>query len=148
MRRLLAISACVTGMLLLTASVAGAAVLANPATRQLMERSPILRPTLYAAGGEIPWAVLSTKGPYAIAAIDARPGYRTTFQPTIGLLRRRDNRWFFVADLIHDECSRLPRAVRLDFRLYFAGKGRRLDRSLGGARPEPPGCAGAIAGTR
>ncbi len=123
-----------------------AARLGGAGVRHAINHSSIASPTLLRAGGQVKWAVVSTKGPYAVASIIGRAGHKDTFQSAILLLDRQGHGWRFVADLIHEPCPGVPFAVRHDLRRFFVGSGHRLIPDFRESPPSQiPGCEGTIA---
>jgi hypothetical protein len=126
-----------------------AARLGDAGVRRAINHSAILSSTLLRAGGQVKWVVVSTKGPYAVASVIGRAGYKDTFQSAIVLLSHRDHGWRFVADLIHEQCPGVPFAVRHDLRRFFVGSGHRLIPDFREFPPSQiPGCEGTIAHAR
>jgi hypothetical protein len=101
--------------------LAGAALLVGPVSAAASRRATsaehraihrvALPATSYFSGGQLTFVRISTKGPYAVAHVDARPGHEHVFQPAWLLLRSAHGRWKVVADILHEACPGVPRAV-------------------------------------
>jgi hypothetical protein len=92
----------------------------RPTRRELRGIKAVVLPSnqSYFRCGRIAWASVSTAGPYALASTVARSARacRHSFQDVLLLVgRRRDGRWRFVADVINENCPRVPRRVLRDF---------------------------------
>jgi hypothetical protein len=103
--------------------VAQAATLANGSQRRAMLRTSGIGFQDHAQAGYVKWAVISTKGPYAVAMVAGRRKYRREFQAALAMLHRTGARWHAAAIFEDESCPSVPAKVFTDLRHWFLGPG-------------------------